>query len=75
MRSDVMPWRVILSVKWCTAGSAQRPPSTFRLPICISPLRKVPAVITTVRAYISIPHIVLIPNTLRSFTNSSSAWS
>ena len=33
-------------MKWATAGSAIRPPGTILRPICISPLRKVPAVIT-----------------------------
>ena len=75
MRATRMPWRAMLSEKWWTAGSAMRPPSTILCPICISPLRKVPAVTTIALAWISIPHKVLIPNTLESFTSNSSAWS
>ena len=70
-----IPQRVILSVKLCTDGSAHRPPSTCRLPICIRPFRNVPAVITTERAKSSIPQIVRIPIAHPSFTISSSAWS
>ena len=75
MRADRMPKRVILSVKWCTEGSAQRPPSTIFRPICISPLRKVPAVTMTLLALNSARQMVLTPTTSPFSTSNSSAWS
>ena len=71
-----MPCLAMLSVSFPTAGSAILPPETFFLPMCISPFRNVPAVNTMLFAYISVPHNVLIPNTLLSLsTIISSAWS
>ena len=72
MRSERMPSRVMLSVRWSDAGSAHLPPCTIFLPMCISPLRKVPAVMTTAGAYISHPQMVRMPLTLRSGVPSSS---
>ena len=71
----VIPHRVMLSVKWCTAGSAHLPPSTIFLPTCISPLRKVPAVMIMLLAKNSAPQIVRTPTASPFSTNSSSAWS
>ena len=75
MRAALIPWRVTLSVKWRTAGSAQRPPSTIRRPTCMSPLRNVPAVTTTLLAWNSTPQTVRTPTASPFSTNSSSAWS
>ena len=44
MRSESMPNAVSESVRNVEAGSAQRPPATVFRPMCINPLRKVPAV-------------------------------
>ena len=63
IRAERMPWRVMLSVKWGTAGSAIRPPGTIFLPMCIKPFRKVPQVMMTAFALISAPQIVLTPTT------------
>ncbi len=43
--------------------------------MCMSPLRKVPAVITTAPALSSTPHIVFTPTAMPFSTISSSAWS
>ena len=53
----------MLSVRRSAAGSAMRPPFTIFLPMCIRPLRKVPAVITTLLARISAPQMVRTPTT------------
>ena len=63
IRCDVIPRALMLSVRCSAAGSAQRPPGTILRPMCISPLRKVPAVITTAGAYISQPQMVFTPTT------------
>ena len=76
----------MLSVRCSAAGSAIRPPATFFLPICMRPLRKVPAVMTTLLAINSAPQMVRMPTmclaccdgavTFREgSTISSSAWS
>ena len=76
----------MLSVKWSTAGSAIRPPGTILRPICIRPLRKVPAVMITALPRSSQPQMVFTPMTdfpdapdipgfTESSTKSSSAWS
>ena len=70
-----MPWHVILSVRCGTAGSDILPPGTWRRPMCISPLRKVPAVMTMLRARSSAPQMVLMPLASPCSTISSSAWS
>ena len=70
-----MPWRVMLSVKCSTAGSAQRPPGTCLLPTCMSPLRNVPAVITVALARNSTPHTVATPTASPCSTSSSQASS
>ena len=86
MRSVRMPCWVILSVKCGTAGSAIRPPGTILRPMCISPLRNVPAVMITHLALSSAPQMVRTPTTrfvgccatatdFTSSTRSSSAWS
>ena len=87
IRAERMPWRVMLSVKWGTAGSAIRPPGTILRPMCISPLRNVPAVMMTALALSSQPQMVFTPTTClagsssccscvaTSSTNNSSAWS
>ena len=75
IRSEVMPWRVMLSVKRVTAGSAILPPGIIFRPIWRSPLRNVPAVITTALARISAPQMVFTPTTSPFSTNNSSAWS
>ena len=59
------------SVRCGTAGSAQRPPGTIFLPTCISPLRNVPAVITTAGARISTPQMVRTPVTCGSVASSA----
>ena len=63
MRAERMPWRVMLSVKRGTAGSAMRPPGTMRRPMCIKPLRNVPQVTTTAFARSSQPQRVRTPTT------------
>ena len=73
--AEVMPHRVMLSVKWCTAGSAHRPPSTIFLPTCIRPLRNVPAVTMTLLAWNSAPQTVRTPVASPFSASSSSAWS
>ena len=86
IRAVVIPWRVMLSVKWGTAGSAIRPPGTILRPMCIRPFRNVPAVMMTALARSSHPQIVFTPTTALlevletpdipvSSTISSSAWS
>ena len=65
----------MLSVKCSTAGSAHRPPGTLRLPTCISPLRNVPAVITTALARNVTPHTVSTPTASPFSTSSSQASS
>ena len=65
----------MLSVKWGTAGSAMRPPGTIFRPMCISPFKKVPAVMITALALSSHPQIVLTPIAFPFSTISSSAWS
>ena len=86
MRADRMPWQVMLSVRRSTAGSAIRPPFIILRPMCINPLRKVPAVMTTHLACISLPQIVRTPMTRFGCscdnpadaivsTRSSSTWS
>ena len=75
MRAAVMPWRVMLSVSRSTAGSAMRPPGSCLRPMCSRPLRKVPAVSTTLFARSSTPHTVLTPTARPCSTMSSSAWS
>ena len=70
-----MPCRVMLSVSPCDAGSAMRPPSTLRRPMCISPPRNVPAVITTQPALSSAPHTVRTPQARPPSTISSVAMS
>ena len=70
-----MPWRVMLSVSPCDAGSAMRPPSTLWRPMCISPPRNVPAVITTQPALSSAPQSVFTPRARPCSTVSSVAWS
>ena len=79
MRPAVMPCRVMLSVRWCDAGSAHRPPSSLVCPMCISPLRNVPAVMMTALARMSTSIYVLTPHTrlppLLSSTRSSFTWS
>ena len=73
--SECIPWRVIDSVRCDTAGSAQRPPGTFLRPMCISPFRNVPAVITTALALILTPHCVATPTAFSFSTINSSTWS
>ena len=75
MRADRMPRRVMLSVKCSTAGSATRPPATFLRPMCMRPLRKVPAVTTTQRAWMVMPQMVRTPLTCPCSVSSSSTWS
>ena len=75
IRALLMPCRVMLSVKWRTAGSAILPPSTCRAPTCISPLRNVPAVMMMLFANISAPQIVRMPTASPFSTSSSSAVS
>ena len=70
-----MPCRVMLSVKWSTAGSAHLPPGTLRLPTCMSPLRNVPAVMTTAFALSVTPHTVSTPTASPFSTSSSQASS
>jgi len=53
----------MLSVSRSAAGSAIRPPFTILRPMCISPLRKVPAVSTTHGAWNSAPQMVRTPVT------------
>ena len=69
----------MLSVRCSTAGSAILPPDTIFLPMWRSPLRNVPAVITTQRAFMVTPQMVFMPTTVLlppfSSTKSSSAWS
>ena len=73
--ADRMPWLVMLSVNPTTAGSAMRPPGSLWRPMCISPLRNVPAVITTLPALRSTPQTVFMPTALPFSTISSEAWS
>ena len=75
MRPAVMPCAVIDSVNPFAAGSATRPPSICTLPMCISPLRNVPAVIIVHEARNSAPICVLTPTALPSSTISSVAIS
>ena len=75
IRAAVMPCRVMLSVKWSTAGSAHLPPGTLCLPTCMSPLRNVPAVITTAFALSVTPHTVSTPTASPFSTISSQASS
>ena len=74
-----MPCLVMLSVKLGTAGSAILPPAIIFLPMCSSPLRNVPAVMTTHLALMVTPQIVFTPVTrfpcVVFSTSSSSAWS
>ena len=75
MRPAVMPCAAIDSVRPFAAGSATRPPSICTLPMCISPLRNVPAVIIVHEARNSAPICVLTPTALPSSTISSVAIS
>ncbi len=75
MRPVRMPWLAMDSVSPVAAGSAIRPPGTCLRPMCISPLRKVPAVITTHLARSSAPQMVRTPWTSPSATISSFTWS
>ena len=72
-----MPRALILSVRCSVAGSAHLPPCTILRPMCISPLRNVPAVMMTVGAYISHPQMVFTPVTCwwLSPVIISSTWS
>ena len=75
IRCEVMPCRVMLSVKCSTAGSAHRPPGTCLRPTCISPLRNVPAVMITALARNVTPHTVSTPTASSFSTRSSHASS
>ena len=75
MRPEVMPCAVMDSVNPLAAGSATLPPSICTLPMCISPLRNVPAVIIVHVARNSAPVCVLTPAALPSSTISSVAMS
>ena len=66
-----MPFFTMESVKNFAAGSAQRPPSTILRPMCIRPLRNVPAVIITAFAWNTISQIVRTPTTRSCSTKSS----
>ena len=61
MRWCSMPKSASEAVRNVEAGSAQRPPTTVLRPMCISPLRKVPAVITMEGARNSAPQMVRTP--------------
>ena len=76
MRALRMPWRVMLSVRCSAAGSAMRPPFTMRRPMCIRPLRKVPAVSTTQGAWNSAPQMVRTPVTVAAggIGAAAAAW-
>ena len=75
IRPAVMPSFVILSVSPFAAGSATRPPSICTLPMCISPLRNVPAVMMTHFVLNSAPSCVFTPVTFSFSTKSSVAMS
>ena len=75
MRSERMPSASMLCVRKAAAGSAQRPPATWRRPTCISPRRKVPAVITTARASRVAPQTVRTPVTVFCSVNTSATSS
>ena len=75
IRAERIPCWVMLSVSRSAAGSAIRPPFTIFRPMCINPFRKVPAVITTLFARISVPQMVFTPTAVPFSTNSSSTWS
>ena len=75
MRSCVMPNCSSDCVRNVEAGSAHRPPFTCLRPTCISPLRKVPAVTTTARAWMVTPHKVRTPHTMPFSASTSQASS
>ena len=75
MRRLSIPNSLRAAVRNVDAGSAQRPPGTIFLPMCINPLRNVPAVMTTAPARNSAPQMVLRPamrplSTMSSLTSS-----
>ena len=71
MRPYSMPCCAMDSVNSYEAGSEMRPPGSITRPMCISPLRKVPAVSTTHFAWKVTPHTV---STLRTSPSSTSSW-
>ena len=75
MRCTLMPCAAMEAVRNVAAGSEQRPPATIFRPMCMSPLRKVPAVTTAQRQRNSAPHTVRTPQTWPSATKISATSS
>ncbi len=70
MRSVRMPRSLSCSVTPWAAGSDMRPPSKLWRPMCMSPLRNVPAVSTTRGAWNSAPSEVATPHRVPSPSKS-----
>ena len=71
----VMPFPAIEAESRVAAGSEHRPPGTIFRPMCIRPLRKVPAVTMAQRQLKVAPHMVVTPQTFPCASVSISAAS